>query len=197
MIIFEENLKAKPYLIFRQLYNKAKSNKETNIEAVSISSFNKSLNEVSSRFVNLKYIIKDEWIFYTNYQSPKSEDFKSHPQISAIFFWSSINVQIRMKANIRKVSNFNSDSHYKKRSQEKNAIAWSSEQSAKIYSYDEIKEKYLKTLNSDISARPYFWGGFSFTPYYFEFWEGHEFRLNKREVYELVDKKWVHSYLQP
>ena len=28
----------------------------------------------------------------------------------------------------------------------------------------------------------------------FEFWEGHESRLNKREVYELKDDKWIHSF---
>ena len=37
------------------------------------------------------------------------------------------------------------------------------------------------------TARPDFWGGFSFVPYYFEFWQGHKNRLNKRHVFEQKD----------
>ena len=46
------------------------------------------------------------------------------------------------------------------------------------------------------SLRPSNWGGFSFTPFYFEFWEGHESRINKREAYELQNGNWIHSILQ-
>ena len=38
-------------------------------------------------------------------------------------------------------------------------------------------------------------GGYSFSPYYFEFWDGHKSRVNKRYVYELVKNKWVEYYL--
>jgi pyridoxamine 5'-phosphate oxidase len=44
---------------------------------------------------------------------------------------------------------------------------------------------------------PEFWGGYAFTPYYFEFWEGHQSRLNKREVYKKNDDNWKHLILQP
>ena len=51
--------------------------------------------------------------------------------------------------------------------------------------------------NDDLKKCPEFWGGYSFTPYYFEFWEGHESRLNKREAYEKSDDSWKHLILQP
>ena len=50
---------------------------------------------------------------------------------------------------------------------------------------------------TDLKKCPDFWGGYSFTPYYFEFWEGHESRLNKREVYKKSDDIWKHFILQP
>ena len=60
------------------------------------------------------------------------------------------------------------------------------------------KENYNKSLkNDDLKKCPEFWGGYSFTPYYFEFWEGHESRLNKREAYEKSDDSWKHLILQP
>ena len=61
-----------------------------------------------------------------------------------------------------------------------------------------IIENYSKSLNNDdLKKCPEFWGGYSFTPYYFEFWEGHESRLNKREVFEKNDDSWKHLILQP
>ena len=48
---------------------------------------------------------KDKFIFFSNYNSPKADAFGFHNQIAAILYWSSINVQIRMKATIKKTSN--------------------------------------------------------------------------------------------
>jgi pyridoxine/pyridoxamine 5'-phosphate oxidase len=71
-------------------------------------------------------------------------------------------------------------------------------QSKEIKSYKKVIENYNKALKeSDLSKRPEYWGGYSFTPYYFEFWEGHESRLNKRDIYELSGEDWIHSILQP
>ena len=54
------------------------------------------------------------------------------------------------------------------------------------------------TLSSEnLMKRPDYWGGFSFTPYYFEFWESNEFRLNKRKVFKFAEDKWKSFILQP
>jgi pyridoxine/pyridoxamine 5'-phosphate oxidase len=50
---------------------------------------------------------------------------------------------------------------------------------------------------SDLTKCPDYWGGFSFTPFYFEFWHGNESRINKREVFELRDDQWIHFCIQP
>ena len=33
------------------------------------------MNSPDSRFVNLKYVINDEWIFFSNYESPRRNNF--------------------------------------------------------------------------------------------------------------------------
>jgi pyridoxine/pyridoxamine 5'-phosphate oxidase len=77
-------------------------------------------------------------------------------------------------------------------------LAISSNQSSVIKSYASVENEYKKTLkNKNLNICPDYWGGYSFTPYYFEFWQGHEFRLNKREAYELNNSQWMHSYLEP
>ena len=103
-----------------------------------------------------------------------------------------------MKANISKKSILFNQEYFKKRSIDKNALAICSKQSEVTPSYNEIKTRYLEIKKSDdLLQCPDYWGGFSFTPYYFEFWEGHESRLNKREVYKKSDNSWVNCILQP
>lgn len=189
----------KPYKAFKEIYEKALQNNQSKIEACAISTFNKDLDEVESRFVNLKYILKDEWIFFSNYNSPKSKAIKSHNQISALFFWDSINTQVRIKANASISSSKFSDKYFASRSVEKNALAISSSQSERIESFSIVKEKFKKTLKNQeiLKDRPDYWGGFSFKPYYFEIWTGGKYRLNNRQVFSKNKDYWEDFYVQP
>ena len=198
MIQFKNLSKDKPYLLFKSKYDEAFSAGQKVIEAISISTFENKTNEVDSRFVNLKFVSENEFIFFSNYKSPKANSFETHNQIAALIYWSSINVQIRMKAKIKKMSNDYNQSYFENRSKKKNALAISSNQSKPINSYDQVIENYNKSLsNDDLKKCPEYWGGYSFTPYYFEFWEGHESRINKRDVFEKLDGGWRHSFVQP
>lgn len=190
--------KNEPYSVFENHYKNALALGQKSIEAIAISSFSEDSNEVESRFVNLKYILNDEWIFFSNYESIKAENFKSHDQISALFYWNKTDVQIRLKAKINKTSEIFSDKHFKQRSNKKNALAISSSQSKKIESYENVKEKYDDQLsNKSNIKRPSYWGGYSFYPYYFEFWEGDKSRVNKRTIYQQLDIGWKKFFLQP
>ena len=188
----------KPHELFIKYYDEALKAKQSSINAISISSFDFEKNEVESRFVNLKYIIEDKWIFFTNYGSPKAQAFNKHKQICALLFWDSINTQIRIKGKIRRTSTSFSDKHFVGRQPEKNALAISSNQSRKIDSYEDVLKnfEYIKE-NSDLTKRPIYWGGFEFIPYYFEFWEGKKNRLNKREVFEYKENDWINFILEP
>ena len=198
MIQFSNLNQEIPYLLLKEKYDEAFDAGQKVIEAISISSYNKEISEVSSRFVNLKFVINNEFIFFSNYNSPKASSFISHNHIAALLYWSSINVQIRMKAKIKKTSTEFNQKYFFDRSKEKNALAISSNQSNPIDSYNHVKEKYRKSLeNADLKKCPEYWGGYSFTPYYFEFWEGHQSRINKRDVYQLYGEDWIHNILQP
>ena len=154
--------------------------------------------EVDSRYVNLKFVSNNEFIFFSNYNSPKASSFISHNQIAALIYWPTINVQIRMKAKINKTSKEFNQEYFYDRSDKKNALAISSNQSKQIDSYFKVNENYTKSLKKDnLKKCPEYWGGYSFIPHYFEFWEGHESRINKREVFEKNNGTWKHSFLQP
>ncbi len=198
MIQFKEIEKSEPYKKLQDYYLSAIESNQESIDAILIASYASKSSEVDARYVNLKIVDGNKFIFFSNYKSAKSFQFENHPQISAVLFWSNINIQIRMKAIISRISLKSSDEHFINRSNKKNALAISSRQSHVIDSYDHVLEKYTNTLkNNSLDKRPDYWGGYSFTPYYFEFWAGNENRVNKRESYELINGNW-HSYiLQP
>ena len=103
-----------------------------------------------------------------------------------------------MKAKIFKLDESLSDSYFAKRQNTKNALAISSNQSEPIRSFDIVKQNYLIALEKeDLKKRPEYWGGYRFVPYEFEFWTGHEFRLNKRTQFKLVNEVWEKTFLQP
>ena len=198
MIQFSNLNQEIPYLLFKSKYNEALNSGQIGIEAITISSYESKTNEVDSRYVNLKFITNNEFIFFSNYNSSKASSFNSHNQIAALIYWPSINVQIRMRAKIKKTSNEFNQKYFFDRSKDKNALAISSNQSKPINSFSQVIENYNRSLESDdLKKCPEYWGGYSFIPYYFEFWTGHESRINKREVFDKIDDIWKHSFLQP
>lgn len=198
MINFINHNNEIPYRVLLEAYKKALKAKQKNIEALTISSYNPTLNEVDSRYVNLKIIDNNKFIFFTNYNSPKSIAFDLHKQISALFFWESINIQIRMKAHIYKTSMDFNRNYFKNRSSEKNALAISSFQSRQISSYERVLENYKTAKNNeDLTKCPEYWGGYYFIPYLIEFWTGNDYRINERNLYEKNKDSWQHSIIQP
>jgi pyridoxamine 5'-phosphate oxidase len=198
MIKFDNLNQEAPFLLFQEIYINAINAGQKGIEAIAISTFNRDINEVDSRYVNLKCIKNDNFIFFTNYESPKASSFNSNNRIAALLYWPSINTQIRIKAEIKKTSAKFNQKYFLERSEKKNALAISSNQSKPISSYDQVKEKYNQSLkNSDLKKCPKYWGGFSFKPFEIEFWEGNEFRLNKRNLYKKDKTTWNHFILEP
>ena len=198
MIKFNNINNEVPYLLLKAKYDDALHAGQDGIEAISISSYNAKTHVVDSRYVNLKFINNNEFIFFTNYDSPKAYSFNTHNQIAALLYWPSIHTQIRMKAKIKKTTNDYNQKYFVNRSKEKNALAISSNQSKSINSYSKVKKNYDLSLNNDdLKKCPKHWGGYSFTPYEIEFWEGSNFRLNKRNLYKKDKNSWNHFILEP
>ena len=80
----------------------------------------------------------------------------------------------------------------------KKCLAICSNQSKILTSYEDLVDNYKLVLQEkDLSIRPDYWGGFIVEPYYFEFWEGHQNRLNKRECFKLNQNIWHKDLLWP
>jgi len=199
MIFFYNIDKNHPFSLLYDKYLEASKRNQTSIEAMVLATLDLENMLPNSRFVNAKYITNEEIIFFSNYQGTKSREIENTNNVSVIFYWDTIKVQIRIRGRIIKSKKEVSDKHFFERSDDKNAIAISSNQSSVIDSYSYVVKKYEEVLNdnSSIRQRPSYWGGYSIKPYYFEFWEGQDSRVNKRKVYELKNKKWESYYLEP
>jgi len=198
MITFSNLPDTEPYQRFHDSFQAALAEEQPHVHAAAISSYDPAKRLVDSRFVNIKYIDGEDWLFFTNYNSPKADAFSGHDQICALFFWPSTYTQIRIHATISRLSPTRSDSHFQGRTDPKNALAISSDQSKPVDNIQTVIDNFDRTLESaDLRKRPDYWGGYVFKPHYFEFWKGSEYRLNHRRAFEKKDGQWIESILQP
>jgi pyridoxamine 5'-phosphate oxidase len=198
MIDFKSKKYNRPIARLKDIYFESKNAGQKNIEALCLSTSGRN-QKPSSRLINIKYITENSLIFFSNYDSKKAKDIKYNNNISGVFFWNNINVQIRLEGIINKLEPTESNEHFAQRSSEKNVLAISSSQSNIIKSYDEVVKKYNTIINNKhaITQRPSYWGGYEIKPSYYEFWYGHKNRLNKRVAYIYENDKWNKFYLEP
>ena len=197
MISFGLKNAQEPYLQFKSLYDAASKTSHRNIEAACLSSISVD-NRPHSRFINIKYINDEEFIFFSNYQSSKAKDFLFNDNVALTFYWNSTNTQIRIEGNITKLDEDRSNKHWMQRNRDKNALAISSDQSSSSINFKKIIEEYQYVLKAPGSLqRPDYWGGYLIIPNYFEFWTGHKSRLNNRKAFKINNGSWESKILQP
>ena len=145
----------------------------------------------SVRTVLLKDIINGQFVFYTNYESRKSEEINDTGKAAICFYWKSLNRQVRLIGNIKKVSEDVSNNYYQSRSRGSRIGAWASKQSRELESRNTLMNevKAFEDKYPDEIPRPSFWGGFALTPVEFEFWEDGDFRLHNRFILKPTEKK--------
>ena len=172
-----------PILFFKNWLSEAEKNEIRDPNAMQLATVSKN-GMPSVRTVLLKDIIDTSFVFYTNYESRKSNEINETAKGAICFYWKSLNRQVRLTGSINKVSDQVSDKYYQSRSRGSRIGAWASKQSRELESREVLMEK-VKLLESKYDEdipRPTFWGGFALKPDEFEFWEDGDFRLHDRFV---------------
>jgi pyridoxamine 5'-phosphate oxidase len=172
-----------PILLFKNWLSEAEKNEIRDPNAMQLATVSKN-GMPSVRTVLLKDIIDTSFVFYTNYESRKSNEINETAKGAICFYWKSLNRQVRLTGSVNKVSDQVSDKYYQSRSRGSRIGAWASKQSRELESREVLMEK-VKLLESKYDEdipRPTFWGGFSLKPDEFEFWEDGDFRLHDRFV---------------
>ncbi len=155
-----------------------------------------------SRTVLMKDFDDAGLVFYTNYSSAKARDIAGNPNVCALFYWPSLQRQVRFTGVAGKVSAAESDAYFRIRPRGSQLGAWASNQSQPIAGAAELRarfEQFEKQFeHTDEIPRPEDWGGYRIVPTRIEFWQGRENRLHDRIVYSQDEHgDWVHSRLAP
>lgn len=152
-----------------------------------------------SRVVLLKDFSEKGFIFFTNYEGNKSRQIEEDMKVSLLFFWQSLERQVRITGTAEKISDRDSDDYFHSRPAESRVGAWASPQSRVISEYEVLInrfEEYKNKFGNDI-PRPPHWGGFVVKPTTFEFWQGRPNRLHDRLYYTQQNQNWKIERLAP
>jgi pyridoxamine 5'-phosphate oxidase len=153
-----------------------------------------------ARVVLLKELTKEGLVFFTNYQGHKGQQLAANPRVSVLFFWQSLERQVRITGVAEKTSDAVSDAYFHSRPLESRLGAWVSEQSTVIASPEILTQRFetFRQQFGDQPPRPPHWGGYLIRPATFEFWQGRPSRLHDRLLYSPDEKgAWKIERLAP
>ena len=124
----------------------------------------------------------------------------NNANVCLTFFWPDLERQIRLEGTVVKCNNSYSDNYFNNRPRESKIGSWSSNQSSVLKSRKELEDlvaDFTKKFENKEVPRPDFWGGWEFTPNYYEFWQGRKSRLHDRIIYSLENNNWKIERLAP
>ena len=154
---------------------------------------------IRQRFVLLKGVSEDGFVFFTNYNSDKAAALAQNDRSSMLFPWNELDRQVSVSGKVEKIAESESDAYFAARPRASQIAAWTSQQSQPIASRGALEAQYQATLErfdgGDV-PRPGHWGGFKLVPERIEFWQGGEDRLHDRFVYHYANG-WSRLRLQP
>lgn len=195
-----EDVKKDPIEQFHIWFDEAKNSEIMEPNAMTLATCN-AKGLPTARVVLLKGIEKNQFIFYTNYQSRKGKDLDEHPYAALNFFWGELERQVRIEGVVERVDEATSTEYFQSRPRESQIGAWASPQSAVIESREILEERKKKIEerfeNAEVLPKPKQWGGYAIKPYLIEFWQGRPGRLHDRVVYTLEENNWKISRLAP
>jgi pyridoxamine 5'-phosphate oxidase len=154
----------------------------------------------SVRTVLLKGMDDRGFVFYTNYNSRKGRDLTATGRGSLMFYWRSLERQVRIDGRAEKVSAEESDAYFATRPLESRWSVFASRQSEVIESRDALESRFTVARHTygDRVPRPAWWGGFRIMPEEFEFWQGRPNRLHDRLRYvKEANRRWRRERLAP
>jgi pyridoxamine 5'-phosphate oxidase len=139
----------------------------------------------ATRIVLLREQIGDSYRFFTNYNSHKGEELAKNTKASLLFFWSTLERQIRVTGHCEKIPAADSDKYFASRPRDSQLGAWASPQSEIIASRTQLDEhiEMLRRQYPNEVPRPPHWGGYALTALKYEFWQGQKSRLHDRVIY--------------
>jgi pyridoxamine 5'-phosphate oxidase len=196
----EKDMDPDPIVQFRKWYEDAFNSNSIQPDAMTVASATK-YGKPSARMMLLKDVDSKGFVFYTNQESRKGEEFSQNARVAIVFWWPLFERQVRVEGIIDEISDNEADSYFKTRPRGSQLAAWASNQSQVISSREALDDRFseLEALYSgrDIPRPPY-WVGYRLRHSTIEFWQGRPNRLHDRLKYRQVGgRDWIIERLSP
>ncbi|WP_448566673.1 pyridoxine/pyridoxamine 5'-phosphate oxidase [Thalassotalea ganghwensis] len=185
---------------FHYIWQKAKLDSPlTQKSAVCISTIDEQ-GFPQSRFVDLKAVNEQGFIFCTAYDSAKGQQLATNPKIALTAWWDHIGEQVRVVGVASKIADNIADSYWATRNSDAQLASLSFKQSQEWHQQQSMEHYFnvqQQAQDNQPIERPATWGGYLITPITIEFLTFKESRVHTRELYRQSDQQWHKSMLQP
>ncbi len=196
----EEDLDPDPIKQFDKWYEEACKANSPQPNAMTIATATTD-GKPSARMMLLKDFDESGFVFYTNKESVKGIVLSQNPQATIVFWWPSLERQVRIDGSIEEVSEEEAETYFKGRPRGSCLGAWASQQSKVIENREVLDNRYseLEKFYEDREIpRPPYWVGYRLIPSNIEFWQGRPDRLHDRLRYQLDENgAWIIERLAP
>lgn len=192
---------AVPFDLFAEWFAEAEKSEPREPNAVALATASAE-GAPSVRMVLLKGWDSRGFVFYTNLDSRKSLELKANDRAALLFYWKSLNRQIRIEGQVELVRDSEADSYFASRPRDSQLGAWASKQSQPLPSREMFElavAQYRAKFDDRPVPRPDFWSGWRLMPAAFEFWQEGDYRMHHRDHFRrLADGKgWGRELLYP
>lgn len=199
--LLEQDVPDNPNELFREWINNAIETGGLDPNAMTLATVDQS-HKPHARIVLLKGHDDSGFVFFTNYQSAKGQELACNTQAALVFWWETVERQVRVEGHIEQLSAEESTDYYQSRPRGSQLGAWISKQSQVIPDREWLSmrsEQLAQDFDGqNILPRPEHWGGYRVVPELIEFWQGQPSRLHDRLRYRLNDdQSWTLERLSP
>jgi pyridoxamine 5'-phosphate oxidase len=188
-----------PFSLFDAWFAEAKASEVNDPNAMALATSGAD-GQPSVRMVLLKGHSPEGFVFYTNLESRKAEQFGENAQVALLFHWKSLRRQIRIEGSTSPVADAVADAYFATRSRDSQLGAWASDQSRPLESRTRFEARFtdVETRFAGQSVpRPPHWSGTLVTPVRIEFWQDREHRLHERRLFSRHAAGWCEGLLYP
>src|SRR5579859_3531066 len=100
-----------PFRQFSRWYDDARAANAAALDAMTVATASAD-GVPSARMVLLKGVDPRGFVFYTNYESPKSRDLTANPRAALVLYWPELHRQVRVAGRVERVERAESERYF-------------------------------------------------------------------------------------